>query len=207
MSMKKLALFVVFTLVAFVASAQTQVNWSVKAGLGFSNWMGDGTDGAKAKLGYKVGVGTDIPFNEMWSFQTGLNLVSKGVKGDIEENMDVTVNQLYLELPLKAAIHLKTANNFDVVFNAGPYLAYGIGGKTKAEYSGIEVSFDTFGKTTIEGEAIEGLRRFDAGLGLGVAFDFARWFIGLDTQLGMVKLAEGDAPRNMSFFVTAGFKF
>lgn len=204
--MKKLALFVIFTFVAFIASAQTQVNWSVKAGLGFSNWMGDNSDGAKAKFGYKIGVGADVPLNEMWSFQTGLNLVSKGAKGDIGEGLEATINQLYLELPLMAAIHLKTANNFDVVFNAGPYLAYGVGGKIKYTYSGIDMSIDTFGKTTVEGETFEGFRRFDAGLGLGVAFDFNQFIIGLDTQLGMAKLEE-KAPRNISFFVTAGFKF
>jgi hypothetical protein len=204
--MKKLAFFVVFALVALVASAQTQINWSVKAGLGFSNWMGDGSDGAKAKFGYKVGVGADVPIDGTWSFQTGLNLVSKGVKGG-SDGVDVTVNQMYLELPLMAAVHLGTANNFDVVLNAGPYLAYGIGGKTKSKYSGLELSYDTFGKTTVDGTTLEGLRRFDAGLGLGVAFDFNRWVIGLDTQLGLVKLEDGDALKNMSFFVTAGFKF
>ncbi|WP_455663772.1 porin family protein [Phocaeicola sp.] len=204
--MKKLAFFVVFALVALVASAQTQINWSVKAGLGFSGFMGDGSDGTNAKFGYKVGVGADVPIDGTWSFQTGLNLVSKGVKYD-SNGVDVTVNQMYFELPLMAAVHLGTANNFDVVLNAGPYLAYGIGGKTKAKYSGIELSYDTFGTTSVDGETIEGFRRFDAGLGLGVAFDFTRWVIGLDTQLGLVKLEEGDAPKNISFFVTAGFKF
>lgn len=204
--MKKIVLFVAFVFTALFVSAQTQINWSVKVGLGFSNWMGDNSDGADPKLGYKVGVGVDVPIDRTWSFQTGLNLVSRGVKGDIE-GADVTVNQLYFELPLMAAVRLNTANNFDVVFNAGPYLACGIGGKTKMEYSGVETSIDTFGDTTVGDESYEGLKRFDAGLGLGVSFDFQRWFIGLDTQLGLVKLTDGDAPKNMSFFVTAGFKF
>lgn len=204
--MKKLALFVVFTLVTLMASAQTQVNWSVKLGLGFSNWMGDGSEDAKAKFDYKIGVGTEVPINGFWSFQTGLNLVTKGVKGE-DSGIDITVNQTYLELPLMAALHLGSENSFDVVLKAGPYLAYGIGGKIKGEYSGVETSFGTFDKATVGEVEFPGLRRFDAGLGFGIDFDFRKWVIGADTQLGLTKLQEGDAPRNISFFVTAGYKF
>ena len=197
--MKKLALFVVFTLVTLMASAQTQVNWSVKLGLGFSNWMGDGSEDAKAKFDYKIGVGADVPINGFWSFQTGLNLVTKGVKSDYD-NIDITVNQRYLELPLMAALHLGTTNNFDVVLKVGPYLAYGIGGKIKAQEGEVETSVKTFGDAA-------DIRRFDAGLGFGVDFDFRKWVIGADTQLGLTKLQKGDAPHNISFFVTAGYKF
>ena len=53
-----------------------------------------------------MGIGLEVPFanTNIWSFQTGLNFISKGVKGDgvtdAWDVVDVTINQLYLELPL-----------------------------------------------------------------------------------------------------------
>ena len=56
----------------------------MNAGIGMSNWYGDDTDGTDAKFAYKVGIGLEVPFanTNVWSFQTGLNFISKGVKGN-----------------------------------------------------------------------------------------------------------------------------
>ena len=113
-----------------------------------------------------MGIGLEVPFanTNIWSFQTGLNFISKGVKGngvtDAWDVVDVTINQLYLELPLMAFF-----------FKGGPYLAYGVGGKTKID--GVSEKADTFGD--------DGLKRFDAGLGLGVAFEFGKIVVGVET--------------------------
>ena len=65
-------------------SEQSKLKWNVNAGIGMSNWYGDDTDGTDAKFAYKVGIGLEVPFanTNIWSFQTGLNFISKGVKGD-----------------------------------------------------------------------------------------------------------------------------
>ena len=85
--------------------------------------------------------------SNVWSFQTGLNFISKGVKGngvtDAWDVVDVTINQLYLELPLNGWCSDTTASNFDLLFKGGPYLAYGVGGKTKID--GVSEKADTFG--------------------------------------------------------------
>ena len=53
-------------------------------------------------------------------FQTGLNFISKGVKGDgvtdAWDVVDVTINQLYLELPLMVGARIHTASNFGSSF-------------------------------------------------------------------------------------------
>lgn len=102
--MKKLAFFILLSLVTLGVSAQSNLKWNVNAGIGMSNWYGDDTDGTDAKFAYKVGIGLEVPFanTNVWSFQTGLNFISKGVKGngvtDAWDVVDVTINQLYLEL-------------------------------------------------------------------------------------------------------------
>jgi hypothetical protein len=95
-------------------------------------------------------------FSENWSFQTGLNFISKGVKGngvtDAWDVVDVTINQLYLELPLMVGARIHTASNFDLLFKGGPYLAYGVGGKTKID--GVSEKADTFGDDDLLAELI-----------------------------------------------------
>lgn len=51
-------------------------------------------------------------------------LSTKGAKED-----EVTMNAVYLELPVMAAARIKVADNTNIVISAGPYLAYGVGGK------------------------------------------------------------------------------
>lgn len=53
--MKKLAFFILLSLVTLGVSAQSNLKWNVNAGIGMSNWYGDDTDGTDAKFAYKVG--------------------------------------------------------------------------------------------------------------------------------------------------------
>ena len=197
--MKKLAFFVFFSLITLGAFSQAQVKWNVNAGIGMASWYGDDTDGTDAKFAYKIGVGMEVPFNQVWSFQSGLNFISKGVSGksytDNWNTADATANQLYLELPLMVGARIHTASNFDLLFKAGPYLAYGVGGKIKVESD----KADTFGD--------EGLKRFDAGLGLGVAFEFNKIVLGIETSTGLTKLQSGADAQNISAMLTVGYKF
>lgn len=55
--MKKLAFFILLSLVTLGVSAQSNLKWNVNAGIGMSNWYGDDTDGTDAKFAYKVGIG------------------------------------------------------------------------------------------------------------------------------------------------------
>lgn len=203
--MKKLAFFILLSLVTLATYAQSDLKWNVNAGIGMSNWYGDDSDGIDAKFAYKVGVGLEVPFanTNVWSFQTGLNFISKGAKGaglnDDWDVVDVTINQLYLELPLMVGARVHTASNFDLLFKGGPYLAYGIGGKAKAD--GVSGKVDTFGNDGLD------LKRFDAGLGLGVAFEFDKIVVGVETGTSFTKLVSGASAYNLSALATIGYRF
>jgi hypothetical protein len=45
--MKKLAFFILLSLVTLGVSAQSNLKWNVNAGIGMSNWYGDDTDGVQ----------------------------------------------------------------------------------------------------------------------------------------------------------------
>ena len=217
--MKKLILLVVCICCMFTATAQTKVTWSMELGLGMSTWMGKNSDGSNPLFNTKVGVGLDVPLTGLVSFQTGLAWVSKGASLDVDLTgadlgmgsdigvVDAHVNQNYFEMPLLAAFHVGTASNFDMVFTVGPYLAYGVNGKTSVDVDDLSVSVNSFGDSEVLRQKIEGLNRFDAGLQAGVALDFAKWTVGLDGEFGFCKIASGKSPKNLAFFFTAGYKF
>lgn len=212
--MKKIACIVAGLFVALTMAAQTKVTWSMDLGLGMSTWMGKDAGDSSPLFNQKVGVGIDVPLSGLVSFQTGLYWASKGASIDEYFEWDNTqsvvnkhVNQNYFEMPLLAVFHVGTAANFDMVFTAGPYLAYGVNGKQNIDFDDLTVSYSTFSESKIKDEITPGLRRFDAGVMAGVALDFKRWTVGLDGEFGCCKLASNSKTRNLAFFFTAGYKF
>lgn len=175
----KLLLFALFMMVSMVTPAQSQVDWSIKAGIGMANIIGDNMGSPKVKLAYKLGIGLECPFDKIWSLQTGVSFVSKGTNHTIVETDGISaqakVNASYLELPVMVAARFAMDRNTYILVAAGPYGAWGIGGKTKAlGYSwsssstpdwntGNVVEINTFGKDGLD------LRRFDYGVAIGLS--------------------------------------
>lgn len=194
--MKKSIILVLFALITTASFAQ--ISWNVKAGMNVSSWT---SDGSKAKVGFKAGAGMEYAITEMWSIQPSLFFTTKGSK--INSNLlEVNMNQMYLELPIMAAARFYVGDYTSIVVSAGPYVAYGIGGKTKTKLGDIpEVSVNTFGDY--------GAKRFDTGLGVGVAGEFGRIILGVEGQLGLIKVADvGNAsPKNLNLSITLGYKF
>ena len=161
--------------------------------MNFSNYTGD-LD-LNAKVGFKLGGGFEYAFTDTWSLQPSLFLTSKGAKKDGN-----SINAMYLELPVMAAARFNVADNTNLVVNAGPYFACGIAGKTKFDLGNdTERKVDTFGD--------DALKRFDAGLGVGVALEFGSIIAGLDGQFGLVAVEKVGNPKNMNFSIIVGYKF
>lgn len=187
-------------------TTDSKVSWNVKAGMNISNWTGDGSEGSKAKVGFKIGAGMEYALDKTWSLQPSLFLTSKGTKGE-EGETSATVNQVYLELPVNLQARVPVADKTNILFAAGPYFAYGVGGKSSGgtSFDGIDytASINTFGENK--------LKRFDAGLGLGVSLEVSKVIVGLEGQLGLTKIGDGAAsdgsPKNINFGVTVGYKF
>ncbi len=209
--MKRILLVLLCVCSTLMAGAQTKVGWSMKLGLGMSTWMGKDAGGSSALFNPKVGVGIDIPMTGLVSFQTGLMWESKGANYNVFNNgteYDIQCNQNYFQMPLLAAFHVGTPANFDMVFTAGGYLAYGVKGKSEIEMDDMTVSWNTFGDSTVGGTLIsEGANRFDAGIQAGIALDFAKWNVGLDGEFGLCKVIPDSKTRNLAFFFTVGYKF
>lgn len=207
--------------------AQSPVSFQAKAGVGIASFWGKNTEG-KAKFAYKAGAGMDYAFNKVWSLQPSLNFVSKGYKEEEAGIGKASMNELYLELPIMVAACLNFTKNSELLLSAGPYVAYGIGGKTSVV---VEKKIPTIvGFETVEDEyklgtfghiddGKMGNKRFDAGVGLSITYENRNIILGLESQLGLInvndKLKEvaeftgldDFAAKNISAFVTIGYKF
>ena len=221
--MKKGLIFVLFALVSIVS--YSQISWNAKVGMNMSNLTGDVAEDSKMKIGFNVGVGMEYQFDEMWSIQPSLMFTTKGAK--YEESVEgitasAKFNPMYLELPVMAAARFAVADNQNIVVKAGPYFAYGLGGKMKMDISGdlggvsVGEIFDELGipqEADIfksENKGGIGAKKFDFGLGVGVAYEFSKFFVDLTGEFGLTKLykvEEGSAPKNLNFSIGVGYKF
>ena len=224
--MKKLFLLLAAILSLQCAMAQN-VDVFVKGGIGMSDWIGKESDELDPKFSYRIGAGLDIPIKGIWGFRTGLGMSSIGTKAhaatdemtsawDFEMSMKTT--QIYLELPLMATVSFDVTDNMRCTVGAGPYFAIGVGGKSKADVTWGDGTFEsdkanTFGETDEDTESM--LKRFDAGLGLDVNFEVKHLIFGLDTRFGLYKFYQDDffdeiekyKVYNFSTCVVVGYRF
>lgn len=196
-------------LIAVTAINAQQLNLGVKGGVNLSNLSGD-VDDSEAKVGFHIGLAADYDFAYNSAIQTGLFFTTKGAKytGSYEgASAEVSINPMYLQFPVHYAYKLDVSPGTRVVFHAGPYAAYGIGGKIKYKASGAGLSIDgdggnVFGKDNL-------LKAFDAGLGLGVGAEFGQILLDLGWDMGLVNIANSDnaSVKNQNAYLSVGYRF
>ena len=131
--------------------------------------------------GIQFGIACESGISPMFSIVKGLYFSAKG--GILNENNPYTVNKstlkLYtLDVPLLARIHF---NNFYV--NAGPYVAYTLGGNMKSD--GAESLPVESGKISFGNSAYD-FNRWDFGAlaGVGYNFNMKKSILTLDVRYG-----------------------
>ncbi len=218
--MKKLKLSLVIALLGMASIVGAQNAFvNVKAGLNMSNFYGDNLSNKDVKPGFNIGVGVDLEFATNLSLQTGFYFISKGseyttdiigVVGETEFN--VTAN--YIQLPIHLAYKKNITQSAKLFFHAGPYMAYGVGGKRQANTT-IN-SDDYIGKPEINTfDKHFGYKRWDMGVGLGVGVEFKKIVIDIGWDMGLMKtardikdhLAYKPNVKNQSAYLSVGFKF
>ncbi len=213
----KLTSIVLMSLLAFNVSSQELPKFGIEAGVNLSNssWDADPLD-KKARVGFQVGITADYAFTDEWHLQSGLSFTTKGAKvegrivnSDTMFDGKITVNQSYLQLPVYAAYKIEVVPGTKIVFNAGPYFAYGVGGKTKV--SGDVAIFDQIGTGggKVDTYGTDGfLKRFDFGLGAGVGAEFGNVVATIRYELGLTNLGEdGFDYKNRNAALTLGYRF
>ena len=213
----KFSAIALMSVLALNVSAQGLPKFGVEAGVNLSNssWDVDPLD-KKAKVGFQVGITADYAFTEEWHLQSGLSFTTKGAKieGRVVEDGSmfdgkITVNQSYLQLPIYAAYKLEVAPGTKIVFNAGPYLAYGVGGKTKVSGDVAILDQVATGSGKVDTFGSDGmLNRFDFGLGAGVGAEFGNIVATIRYELGLTNVGKDDLDyKNRNAALTLGYRF
>ena len=187
--MKKTLLLLALIVASTATFAQT-TSFGIKAGLNSSKLTVSATGGSistESLVGFHVGGVVDIGF-ETFSIQPGLLFSTKGGKSSSEEGTDkVTLN--YLEVPVNF-LYKVPAGDGKVIFGAGPYLGYGLSGKSKSS-DGTSTDV-TFGSTT------DDVKNPDFGFNFLAGYQFSQGFaLNVNYGLGLANLSNDDAGVNL----------
>lgn len=209
------------------ASSDEDITWGVEVGMNFASLGGDYGKDLDSKLGFNVGVIVDFPILESLHIKSGLQYTVKGAKYeesysdsyyDESESVETKYNAAYLEIPILLSYRYAFSETTKLQVNFGPYIAYGIGGKCKEEwsryYSGYydsgEEEWDTFG----DDEDSEGVKRFDYGLSIGAGLTIAsHYYIGFGYEFGLANILDKDVwgdnydCKTKNLFINIGYTF
>ena len=233
--MKKHFFTTVIALALFCVSASAQVSFGIKGGFNLSNIKMSESGlsiSPKDLAGFHIGVIADIPLVSNLYLQPGLFASRKGfeyslntfynggyvypsVNQEVNVSVSLAAKPLYLELPLLLSYRLPINTGLSLALEAGPYVAYGIGGDAvlKASYDGQEVlneKQDFFKDSQIN--------RFDAGAQIGLGLYVGRFLFSAGYQIGLTNLAmeeigselvlEPDSKAvNRNLIISAGIRF
>jgi len=135
--------------------------------------------------------------------ESGLLLTGRGSKAETYFNggndyVKSTFNPLYVELPLNLVITAPLDKKNGIFFNAGPYIAIGIGGKAKTDSkfgpltassnSSIKFSNDDPFTSRQDDAAYNKLKRFDFGINAGGGFQLEHLILKVNYGIGLAKI-------------------
>jgi aromatic ring-cleaving dioxygenase len=181
--MKKATFFTRFSisclfLIAFFTTANAQVNvkFGAKLGVNTSNISIKSLEPARSeRIGFHVGVTSEISFTESLALQPDLMFSSQGFRLKIISTTEnETFNYLNLTIPFAYKM-----NFVDV--NFGPYIGYLIGNTLDTQFT------DYNGNPIFTSETIS---KFDMGLALGLTFHIQKFFVGTRYSLGLANVGK-----------------
>lgn len=201
--MKKVFLGLVLTTTVALA---TQAQVYVQGGLNLAN-ITKTKDGQTEKNNilpsFNVGILGRLPVADMFSLESGVLLTGHGSKAETYFNggsdyVKTKFNPLYIQVPLNAVVKIPLQGKSNVFFNAGPYAAMGIGGKSRTDSKfgplqsssekNIEFSNDDPFTSEQEDAGYNKLKRFDFGLNFGGGVQFGSVILKANYGLGLAKI-------------------
>jgi len=181
----------------------------IKAGFNSANLTIDnaGTiNDRRAIPAWHAGLVADFPLLPVLSIQPALLLNSKGAKYTVGDAgsanySEVRIRPLYLELPVNAVVKIPLPNKVKLFVGAGPYIAYGLGGKIKTEGKLLGISFSDDDRIEYgnddpangsNGSRYKGsLKRFDAGINLLAGIEIGHLILNVGYGYGLMNIRPG----------------
>lgn len=194
-------------LIAFVIgmSAKAQLFYA-QGGVNLANITKNGegdTEDNNMLATFNVGIMGRFGLSKTIDIESGLLLSGRGSKAETYFNggadyIKAKFNPLYVELPVNLVINVPLQNSTGIFFNAGPYAAIGVGGKSKlntkvgpiesSSESDIKFSNDDPFTSEQDDAAYDKLKRFDFGVNAGVGLDLKTIILKANYGLGLTKV-------------------
>ena len=201
--MKKLVFgLILTTTVALSSKAQVYI----QGGLNLANITktSDGqTSDNNILPSFNVGLLGRYGITSNFAIESGALLTGHGSKAETYFNggndyVKSRFNPLYLEVPLNVVLNIPLPGKTGLFFNAGPYMAVGVGGKSKTDSkilgitssseNPIKFSNDDPFTSQQDDAAYDKLKRFDFGINLGGGFDFKKLIVKANYGYGLAKI-------------------
>jgi hypothetical protein len=156
-------------------------------------------------VGLRAGVTLDLPLAQEFYIGTGLLYAGKGGKN--KDNGDFKTTLSYLQIPVNFLFKPEVGAG-KLNLGAGPYVAYGIGGKNKGTIGNVTAEYKAFDDESGDLK----MKHFDAGVGVVAGYELnSGLYFGLNADLGLVNAYEKTdndrSFKNTSFGVSLGYKF
>jgi len=207
------------------AQVKSPVSFGLRAGVNFQNVNGKDFNGNKTSNnmipGYNVGANVEIPIATDFYVQPGLLYTTKGAKADqdyLGQTVDAKTKLSYLEVPVNF-LYKPVLGSGKLLLGFGPYVAFGLGGKSSLEGSGQKRDYDVKYQNTVTSTDPKDkayFKKVDAGANLLFGYEFSnRISAQLNAQLGLAKInpeydyLSGDKSswKNTGFGVSVGYRF
>ena len=202
-TMKKLFGVLIITAAALNADAQLfYAQGGVNLANITSNGNGDTEDNAML-TSFNAGIMGRFGLSKVVDLESGILLTGRGSKAETYFNggsdyVKSRFNPLYIEVPLNLVVNVPLAKSTGIFFNAGPYAAIGIAGKSKTETklgplqssseNDIKFSNDDPFTSAQDDAAYDKLKRFDFGLNLGAGLDLSKIILKVNYGVGLTKI-------------------
>jgi hypothetical protein len=207
--MKRIIFVTAIMALSFVSKAQTYLIGGINAANISANSKGQ-TEDNNMLISFNAGLLHRFEISKHVDLETGLLLTGKGSKAETyftnNDYVKSTFNPIYLEIPLNAVIKLTDDKDNGLFFHGGPYVAIGIGGKSKTNSrigliesnssSSIKFSNDDPFTSQQDDANYNKLKRFDYGLNAGIGFNFEKALIRFNYGLGLAKINSTESNNN-----------
>ena len=198
--MKKLIIFIAVALLFTYSADSFAQTFGVRGGLNMTNMLSKSdahTADLKAIVGFHIGGTAEFEITDMFSFETGLFLMTMGYKYEVL-SVDYKTNLLYLNIPITAKARYEL-DNFSLYGLFGPYIGLGLSGKNNS----VDIEWGS-------GDS-DDLKRFDFGWTIGAGVEYEAFMAGLSYNLGLANIMAqtegGYKAKNRAFLISVGYRF
>ncbi len=200
--MKRLLSIFIIALATMSTKAQTYI----QGGANFAN-ITNTNDGQTEENGvlttFNAGFLSRFGLSSIIDLESGVLLSGRGSKAETYFNggndyVKTKFNPLYIEVPLNLVFKVPFDKGLGLFFNAGPYVAVGVAGKSKVESkigvlsstssNSIKFSNDDPFTSQQDDAAYNKLKRFDYGVNIGTGVEFKHLLLKANYGLGLAKI-------------------